>query len=164
MPFDFIENFEIQYNYGCGIHFFNQKENTNIYIYIFFFFKKNPAIPKSKSRKFPYLFFFSLCFSFLGTPQTSWANGLCVELAYFYAQNDWGLKKKGLSQVNELCQCHLKWHNLCYNLPMWHVVNGRKMSTHGSTIIPLPFTTRHMGKLWYKHNSRLVASCNYIYT
>ena len=157
MPFEFIENFEIQYNYGCGIHLFN-KRNTNI------FKKKKPAITKSKSRKFPYLFFFSLCFSFLGTPQTSWANGLCVELAYFYAQNDWGLKKKGLSQVNELCQCHLKWHNLCYNLPMWHVVNGRKMSTHGSTIIPLPFTTRHMGKLWYKHNSRLVASCNYIYT
>lgn len=137
-----------------------------------YFKKKSPLSLNPKVGNFHIcFFFFSLCFSFLGTPQTSWANGLRV---VFFGRNkhtrDWEKDSK-LCQVNKLCQCHInwhnlchiKWHNLCHNSLTCYVVNSRRVSSHELTITPLQLTTHHVSKLWHKHNSRLAACCNYIY-
>ena len=37
-----------------------------------------------------------------------------------------------------------------YNFVTWQLVSGRIMDPHESTILFLPFTTCHVGKLWQK--------------
>ena len=105
MPFDFIENFEIQYHYGCGIHFFKKKKITNILLK-----KKKKKSPLSLNPKVGnfhicFFFFFSLFFFSKHTLDQLGQWTLCC----FFQRNKYSGERERDSkfcQVNKLCQCH----------------------------------------------------------
>ena len=56
-------------------------------------------------------------------------------------------------------QNYIKWYNLCHNLFMWRVLSSKSVFLCRIIIIPLPFITHHINKLYHKLWTSYTINC-----